>query len=76
MRHIPIGQLIGSTIEHLLWFALGAYVAWIRPRRLRREVLAGKISEMECQAKLKQFSPLLGYLVMVAAILWILTDFF
>jgi hypothetical protein len=76
MHHIPIGQLIGSTIEHLLWFAVGAYLAWIRPWRLRRSVLAGKISEAECQTKLKQFSPLFGYLVMVAVILFILNDFY
>ena len=71
-----MGQLIGSTIEHGLWFLGGAYLAWIRPSRIRRDVQSGKFSTEEGQQKLKKLSPLLGYLVMVAAIAFTLSDFF
>jgi hypothetical protein len=76
MRNIPAGQLIGSCIEYFLWFCAGLYTAWIRPRRLRRQVETGKISEQQRQASLKKFSPFLGYLVMLAAFLFLLRQFF
>jgi hypothetical protein len=69
---IPTGQFIGSCIEHLLWMAVGAYLAWIRPRRLRRAVLAGKISEEQSQARLKQIPSYFGYIIMVCAITFLL----
>ena len=75
-RHIPTGQLIGACIEYALWFGVGAYIAWIRPRRLRQQVEAGKISAEQREASLKKFSPFLGYLVMVAAIAFALSEFF
>lgn len=75
-RHIPTGQLIGACIEYALWFGVGAYLAWVRPGRLRRHVAAGKISEAQRQAALKKLSPLLGYLVMIAAVVLALSEFF
>src|SRR5947209_4676510 len=73
---IPTGQLIGSCVEYALWFAGGAYLAWVWPRRVRRDVQSGKITEEQGRAKLKKFSPLLGYLVMIAAIAFALSNFF
>lgn len=70
------GQLIGSCIEYALWFAGGAYLAWFWPRRVRRDIQSGKISEEQGRAKLKKFSPLLGYLVMIAAVAFALSNFF
>jgi|GEM_PF-5901320 len=75
-RNIPTGQLIGACVEYAVWFGVGAYVALIRPRRLRQKVQAGKISEEERSAALKKFSPFLGYLVMIAAIAFALSEFF
>jgi hypothetical protein len=75
-RNIPVGQLIGACVEYALWFGAGAYIAWFRPRRLRRQVESGKISAEQRVAALKKFSPLLGYLVMVAAIVFALSEFF
>jgi hypothetical protein len=75
-RESHTGQLIGSCIEYAIWFGVGAYIAWFRPRRLRREVESGKISEEHSRARLKKFSPLLGYLIMIAAIAFALSEFF
>jgi hypothetical protein len=75
-RHIPTGQLIGACVEYALWFAVGAYFAWIRPSRLRQQVESGKISEEQRRAALKKLSPFLGYLVMAAAIAFALSEFF
>jgi hypothetical protein len=75
-RNIPTGQLIGSCVEYALWFAAGAYIAWIRPVRLRQQVERGRISAEQRDASLKKFSPFLGYLVMIAAIAFALSEFF
>jgi hypothetical protein len=75
-RNIPIGQAMGACVEYAAYFAFGAYVAWFRPRRLREQVQAGKISEEQRAAALKKFSPFFGYMVMIAAILFALSQFF
>ena len=75
-RDIPTGQLIGTCVEYAVWFGVGAYIAWFRPRRLRHQVQTGKISEEQRGAALKKFSPFLGYLVMIAAIAFALSQFF
>lgn len=75
-RDVQVGQLIGSCIEYALWFGVGAYIAWFRPGRLRRQAESGKISEEQKEVSLKKFSPLLGYLVMIAAIAFVLVQFF
>jgi hypothetical protein len=75
-RDIPTGQLIGACVEYAFWFGVGSYLAWFRPRRLRQAVESGRISEEQSRAKLKKLSPLLGYLVMVAAIAFALSQFF
>ena len=77
MSHsVRIGQLVGGCIEYAIWFGVGAYLAWFWPRRVRRDVQSGKISEEQGRQKLKKFSPLLGYLVMVAAVAFALSQFF
>jgi len=68
------GQMIGSSIEHALWFCAGAYLAWFWPRRVQRDVQSGRITEEQGREKLKKLSPLLGYLVMIAAIFFTLSD--
>jgi ABC-type branched-subunit amino acid transport system permease subunit len=75
-RNIPTGQLIGTCVEHALWFAVGAYFAWVRPRRLRQQAESGKISEEQSRVALKKLSPLLGYLIMAAAVAFTLSEFF
>lgn len=74
-RNIPTAQLIGGCIEYAFWFGVGAYLAWFRPRRLRQRVESGKMSAEQRDASLKKLSPVLGYLVMVAAIAYILSQF-
>jgi len=74
-RNVPTGQLVGGLIEYAIWFAVGAYFAWFRPRRIRKAVEAGKISEEESRARLKKISPLLGYLVMLLAIAFAVSEF-
>jgi hypothetical protein len=75
-RNFSAAQLIGACIEYAFWFGVGAYLAWFRPRRLRQQVKSGKISAEQREASLKKFSPVLGYLVMVTAIVYILSQFF
>lgn len=75
-QDIPTGQLIGACIEFALWFGVGAYFAWLRPRRLRHQVESDKISAAQKDASLKKFSPVLGNLVMLAAIAFALSQFF
>jgi len=67
---------IGSCVEYALWFGAGAYLAWFWPRRVRRQIHSGKLTEEQGRQKLKKFSPLLGYLVMIAAIVFALSRFF
>ena len=77
MTHsIPTGQLVGACIEYAFWFAVGAYIAWLRPILLRRRVEGGKISAEQRDASLKKFAPHLGYAVMIAAIAFALIRFF
>lgn len=73
---IPIIQLIGTCIEYALWFGVGANFACLRPRRLRQQVESGKISAEQRDASLKRFSPVLGYLLIVAGIAFALSQFF
>jgi hypothetical protein len=75
-HHRQIVQVIGGCVEYALWFGAGAYLAWFWPRRVHRDVQSGKISEERGRQKLKKFSPLLGYLVMIAAIVFALSKFF
>jgi hypothetical protein len=75
-RHIPTGQQIGECVEYALFFGVGAYLAWFWPRRVRRQIESGKLTEEQGHQKLKKFSPLLGYLVMMAAIVFALSEFF
>ena len=35
---IPTGQFIGSTIEHFVFFVAGAYLVFLWPRRIERQV--------------------------------------
>lgn len=69
-----VWQMIGSCIEYAAWFGAGAYLAWFRPRRVHRDVQLGKISEEQGRQKLRKFSPLLGYLAMIAAVLFALSE--
>jgi hypothetical protein len=59
-----------------LFFAAGAYLAWFWPRRVRHQIQSGKLTDEQGRQKLAKFSPLLGYLVMIAAIVFALSQFF
>ncbi len=75
-RNIPTGQQVGACIEYALWFSAGAYLAWFWPRRVRRQIESGKLTKEQGRQKLKKFSPLLGYLVMLAAIVFAMSQFY
>jgi threonine/homoserine/homoserine lactone efflux protein len=76
MTHdIPVGQMIGGCVEHSLWILGGAYLAWIRPRRLQRAVRSGKISEDQRQASLKRIPLWFGYVFIIGgALLMLMLD--
>jgi hypothetical protein len=73
--HIKYGQMIGECVEYALWLAGGAYVVWVLPRHVHRDVQSGKITEEQARKKLKMFSPMFGYLVMIAAAVFALYQF-
>jgi len=62
---IPTGQFIGSTIEHFVFFVAGAYLVFLWPRRIERQVASAKITREEGDAKLKKVRPWFGYFLMV-----------
>lgn len=68
-------KLVTGWLECALIFGAGAYLAWIWPRRVRREVQSNDISERQGREKLRQFSPRLGYLVMILAALFAICQF-
>jgi hypothetical protein len=68
---IPAGQFIGSTIEHIIIFLASAYIAFLWPRRVKRQVATEKITREEGDAKLKKLRPWVGYFL----IAWSLTAF-
>ena len=53
LASIPIGQFVGSMIEHVLLLGGGVYVAWWRPYRIRMEVARKKLTPAESEANLK-----------------------
>ena len=62
---IGIGQLIGGCVEDLLWIGVGTCVVWFWPARVRRDIESGKTTEEQGIAKLKNFNPRLGYLIIL-----------
>ncbi len=58
---IPTGQFVGSTIEHVFLLVAGAYLVFLWPRRVERQVASAKITREEGDAKLKAWRPWFGY---------------
>jgi hypothetical protein len=72
---IGTGQFIGGCIEDVIWIGVGAYVVWFWPRRVRRAVQAGTISDEQGQAKLKRFNPRFGYLIVIFGLVRLADEF-
>ncbi len=70
-----IVQTVTGCIGCALIFCGGAYLAWLQPRRVRHEVEENNISDAQGREKLRQFSPVLGYLVMILALLFGVAQF-
>jgi hypothetical protein len=51
---IPTGQFIGSSIEHVVFLFVGAYIVFLWPRQVERQVARAKISREEGDARLKK----------------------
>jgi hypothetical protein len=66
---IPVGQIIGGSIEACLWVAGGAYLVWMWPRHVQAQVQAGKLSEEQGRDKLKKLRPKIGYYAMALGLL-------
>jgi hypothetical protein len=56
---IQTGQIVGSIVGNVVTISCGVYLCWVVPRRLRRDLAAGKLSDSDAQAKLKKCK--LGY---------------
>lgn len=65
---IPLSQLIGGLIWNGLMFVAGAYLLWIWPLQVRRQVQSGKLTETEAKEKLRKTNPRLGYLAFLVAL--------
>jgi len=66
---INTGQFIGECVENIIWIGAGVYVVWFWPRRVRRDIQAGAISDEQGRAKLKKFNPRFGYLIILLGLL-------
>jgi hypothetical protein len=66
---VPTGQFVGSCVEYLIWIGAGVYLVWFWPKRVRRDILAGKISEDEGRAKLTKFKPWVRFMFIVYGVL-------
>ena len=62
---IGTGQFIGGCVEDLIWVGFGVWVVWFWPRRVRRDIVSGKTTEMNGESKLKKLNPRLGYLIII-----------
>ena len=73
---IPTGQFIGSTIEHFVFFVAGAYLVFLWPRRIERQVASAKITRDEGDAKLKKVRPWFGYFLIAWSLYGFVSDCF
>ncbi len=71
---IPTGQFIGSTVEHLVIFAAGSYIAFLWPLRVQRQVASAKITRQEGDAKLKKLRPWFGYFFIAWSVFGFISD--
>ena len=53
---IPAGQFYGGLIEDILWILLGIWLLYGWPRRIRRKVARGELSQEAGENKLRKFS--------------------
>lgn len=73
---MPRGQLIGSCIENCIWVLVGFYIVFAWPRRVRRQVASGKLTEEAAQTRLKKFRPQFGYLLVVLGLVRLVSDIY
>jgi hypothetical protein len=71
---IPTGQFIGGTIEHVLILLAGAYLVFLWPKRVGRQVTTGKISQEAGDAKLKKIRPWFGWFLIAWSVLGFISD--
>ena len=71
---IPIGQFIGSSIEHVLFLFVGAYIVFLWPRQVERQVARAKISREEGDARLKKVRPWFGYILIAWSVFGFVRD--
>ena len=71
---IPTGQFVGSTIEHVLILFGGAYLVFLWPKRVRRQVASGKISQEAADAKLKKIRPWFGWFLIAWSVFGFISD--
>ena len=58
---IPVGQFIGSSIEHVIFLLAGAYMVFLWPRQVEGQVARANITREEGDAMLKKVRPWFGY---------------
>ena len=74
MRTINVGQFYGELIDALFWLIVGAWVLYGWPRSIRRKVDRNELTMRESEAKLRKFSPQLGYVFILIAISQIILE--
>jgi hypothetical protein len=71
---IPTGQFIGGSVEHVVFLLAGAYIVFLWPRQVEREVARAKITREEGDARLKKVRPWLGYLLIAWSVFGFVHD--
>ena len=73
MAAIPLSQFVGDLMWSVLLLVVGAYLLWLSPYRVRRQLQSGKLTEAEAEEKLRKSRPV-AYLLFAAAILSLLAQ--
>ena len=63
-----LGGFIGQNVEIVLLLSGGAYLAWVRPLRIRRQAARNQLSETEARTRLRKFKPIVGYCLFFAGV--------
>jgi len=66
---ISTGQFIGSCIDEFVFILTGAYIAFLWPKKIKKDIATGKLTEEQAAAKFKIFRPWVGYAFMILAII-------
>src|ERR1700738_1504496 len=74
LHSIPPGQFYGELIDALFWFIVGAWLLYVWPHPIRRNIDRDELTNEEGEAKLRRLPPKLGYVLIIFGIGQILLE--